>query len=135
VDAGLLAVAGRAVVAEPPPGPFEPDPPEPESDAPLALATVVDGPFDAVLPDEVLLLPAGAGEVWVAGADTTLWTLVALTVAELRVGTVVALVVAALAGVVTGVVEVVAASAEAEMSQTDCPDDGPRFGNSVWRTA
>jgi hypothetical protein len=44
---------------------------------------------------------------------------------------VLALVVATLTAVVAATVELVAASAGAEISQTDCPDDGPRFGNNV----
>jgi hypothetical protein len=51
------------------------------------------------------------------------------------VAIVLAVVVSTLAAVVAAAVEVVAALAGAEMSHTDCPDDGPRFGNSVWRTA
>ena len=60
------------------------------------------------------------------------------TATELAGGTVVvvevivlALVVAMLTTVVAAAVELVAALAGAEMSQTDCPDDGPRFGNNV----
>ena len=65
MEAGLLVVAGPAVVAEPPPlGPFEPELPEPEpepepldpldvgAEVPTVLATVVDGAFEVVLPDE-----------------------------------------------------------------------------------
>ncbi len=44
---------------------------------------------------------------------------------------VLALVVATLAGVAAATVELVVPSAGAEMSQTDCPDEGPRFGNNV----
>lgn len=68
---------------------------------------------------------------------TTSFVPVVLTVtaAELADGTVVgvveALVVTTLVDVVVAAVELVAASAGAEMSQTDCPDDGPRFGNNV----
>jgi hypothetical protein len=46
-------------------------------------------------------------------------------------GIVLALVVTTLTAVVAATVELVAASAGAEISQTDCPDEGPRFGNSV----
>ena len=53
------------------------------------------------------------------------------TVAGVVEAIVLALVVATLATVVAATVEPVAASAGAEMSQTDCPDDGPRFGNNV----
>jgi hypothetical protein len=58
-----------------------------------------------------------------------------VTTAETEGGAVVwvaeAIVVATPAAVVGASVEVGAASAGAEMSQTDCPDEGPRFGNNV----
>ena len=141
VGAGLLVVAGPAVVpAPPPPGPFEPNPPEPElgapdvldaaADVPTVLATVVDGTFAEALLDE-------EGEVGLAGVEPPSCAPEALTATaaevagETVVGLVEAIVAVTLAAVVAGAVELVAALAGAEMSQTDCPDDGPRFGNNV----
>jgi hypothetical protein len=136
VVAGPLVVAGSAVVpAPPPPGPFEPDPPEPElgapdvlgagAEVPTVLTTVVDGTFAGALPDGAVLVPAGGGAVLSASVGAPSCAPLALTVTAIElaggtvVGAAVVIVVVTPAAVVTGTVELVAALAGAEMSQTD----------------
>lgn len=128
---------------DPPPEPPEPDPPpelpEPESldsgaELPTVFGTLVEGVLTGALLDGAALVLAGEGVVWPASAVAGTVPAVEMTGAAV-VGVVEAIVVSTLTTVVDAAVEVGAASAGAEISQTDCPEDGPRFGNNVWRTA